>query len=68
MIADSSCPQLERKSLFNLRTDFTYCTKELGDTISAMAKKRNGYWDYYDSGESRGEAWGSPLILDQTDA
>ena len=35
MIADSSCPLLERKSLFNLRTDFTYCTKELGDTWGA---------------------------------
>jgi len=68
MIADSSCPLLERKSLFNLRTDFTYCTKELGDTISAMAKKQNGYWDCYNSGGSRRGAWGSPLILDQTEA
>ena len=36
--------------------------------LSAMAKKLNGDWDYYNCGGSRGEAWGSPLILDQTDA
>lgn len=40
MIADSSCPLQERKSLFNLRIDFTYYTKEFGDSISVTAKKK----------------------------
>ena len=42
MIADSSCPLQERKSLFNLRTDFTYCTKELGIVYLRWQKNEMG--------------------------